>query len=114
MVRSTAPRINAIAARCEPACRWTPSADRARRRWAGLPHFRDGDFLSAMRPKGLTQMNHDVSVIPRMACCDSKVVQCFAVHCFVMPELGRAFLTSERQSDIDSTGREAVGSEQRF
>ena len=40
--------------------------------------------------KGLTQMKHDVSVMPTVACCDSKVVQCFAVHCLCDAGVGES------------------------
>ena len=71
-------------------------------RMADLPteqEFMQGQDTRASRStegsalaKGLTQMKHDASVIPTVACCDSKVVHCFAVHCLRVPELKRAFL----------------------
>ena len=63
--------------------------------------------------KGLTQIKHDVSVIPTAACCDSDSVQCFAVHCLRDAEVEESLSgPSELQDGIDSTGREVLGSKQ--
>ena len=89
-------------------------------RMADLPteqEFMQGQDTRASRStegsalaKGLTQMKHDVSVIPAVVCCDSKVVQCFAVHC--LRDAGVEECLSDRSELQDGTGREVLGSKQ--
>jgi hypothetical protein len=57
---------------------------------ARIRHCASRSSKGSALAKGLTQMKHDVSVIPMVACCDSKVVQCFAVHCLCDAGVGES------------------------